>query len=74
MYKVGDTVQDLRRFVNKWDATLAGMASAPDDAVLRDIFLRQICPSQLLKYEIEVFDVELLSDHTRNPTIFFTNP
>ena len=54
--KVGDTVQDLRRFVNKWDATLAGMATSPEDAVLRDILLRQIRPSQLLKYYIEVFD------------------
>jgi len=48
---VGATVQDLRRFVNKWDATLAGMAT-----MLRDILLRQIRPSQLLKYDIEVFD------------------
>eukprot|EP00435_Cladocopium_sp_Y103_P035790 s3403_g9.t1 len=55
--KVGDTIQDLRRFVNKWDATLAGMASTPDDAVLRDSLLRQIrCSSQLLEYDIEVFD------------------
>ena len=54
--KVGDTVQDLRRFINKWDATLAGMAITPDDAVLRDILLRQIRPSQLLKYDIEMFD------------------
>ena len=53
---VGDTVQDLRRFVNKRDATLAGMATTPEDAVLRDILLRQIRPSQLLKYDIEAFD------------------
>ena len=53
---VGATVQDLRRFVNKWDATLAGMATTPEDAVLRDILLRQIRPSQLLKYDIEVCD------------------
>ena len=54
--KVGDTVQDLRSLVNKWDATLAGMATTPEDAVLGDIRLRQIRPSQLLKYDIEVFD------------------
>ena len=35
--KEGDTVQDLRRFVNKWDATLASMATTPEDVVLRDI-------------------------------------
>ena len=45
--KVRDIVQDLRRSVSKWDATLAG--------VLRDILLRQIRPTQLLKYDIEVF-------------------
>ena len=56
LVKVGDTVQDLRRFINKWDATLAGMASTPEEAVLRDNLLRQIRPSQLLKYDIEVFD------------------
>ena len=32
------------------------MATTPEDVVLRDIFLRQILPSQLLKYDIEVFD------------------
>ena len=32
------------------------MAVTPDDAVLRDILLRQIRPSQLLKYDIEMFD------------------
>ena len=32
------------------------MATTPEDAVLRDILLRQIRPSQLLKYDIEVFD------------------
>jgi len=53
--KVGDTVQDLRSFVNKWDATptLPGMATTPEDAVLGDILLRQIRPSQLLKYDID---------------------
>ena len=66
VYKVGDTVQDLRRFVNKWDATLAGMATAPDDAVLRDILLRQIRPSQLLKYDIEVFDRAAERSHEKS--------
>ena len=32
------------------------MATTPEEAVLRDILLRQIRPSQLLKYDIEVFD------------------
>ena len=32
------------------------MATTPEDAVLRDILLRKIRPSQLLKYDIEAFD------------------
>ena len=64
--KVGDSVQDLRRFVNKWDATLAGMASTPEDAVLRDILLRQIRPSNLLKYDIEVFDRASEKSHEKS--------
>ena len=34
----------------------SSMATTPEDAVLRDILLRQIRPSQLLKYDIEAFD------------------
>ena len=63
---MGDTVQDLRRFVNKWDATLAGMATTPEEAVLRDILLRQIRPSQLLKYDIEVFDRASKKSHEKS--------
>ena len=52
---VGATVQDLRRFVNKWDATLAGMATTPEDAVLRDILLRSVlvrCWNTTLRFVI----------------------
>ena len=44
----------------------AGMATAPDDAVLRDILLRQIRPSQLLKYDIEVFDRAAERSHEKS--------
>lgn len=54
--KVGDSIQDLKRFVKKWDATIAGMREPPEDYILRDILLRQIRSSLLLKYDIEVFD------------------
>ena len=64
--KAGDTVQDLRKFVNKWDATLAGMATTPEEAVLRDILLRQIRPSQLLKYDIEVFNRASEKSHEKS--------
>ena len=52
----GESVEDLRRFLNRWDATIAGMETPPDDLVLRDILLRQIRKCHLMKYDIEAFD------------------
>ena len=54
--RTGESVEDLRRFLNRWDATIAGMETPPDDLVLRDILLRQIRKCQLMKYDIEAFD------------------
>ena len=54
--KVGDDVQGLGRFVNKWDATLAGMATTSGAGGCAPRHSAQIRPSQLLKYDIEVFD------------------
>ena len=42
------------------------MAVTPDDAVLRDILLRQIRPSQLLKYDIEMFDRAREKSHEKS--------
>ena len=52
----GESVEDLRRFLNRWDATIAGMETPPDDLVLRGILLRQIRKCHLMKYDIEAFD------------------
>ena len=54
--RTGESVEDLRRFLNRWDATIAGMETPPDDLVLRDILLRQVRKCQLMKYDIEAFD------------------
>ena len=54
--RAGESVEDLRRFLNRWDATIAGMETPPDDLVLRDTLLRQIRKCQLMKYDIEEFD------------------
>ena len=54
--RTGDTVDDLKRLLNRWDATIAGMEPPPDDLVLRDILLRQIRKCHLMKYDIEAFD------------------
>jgi hypothetical protein len=54
--RTGESVEDLRRFLNRWDATIAGMETPPDDLVLRDTLLRQIRKCQLMKYDIEEFD------------------
>ena len=43
--KVGDTVQDLRRFVNRWDATLAGMATTPESVCCGTSFLGRSVPA-----------------------------
>ena len=64
--KVGDGIGDLRKFVNRWDATIAGMENPPDDYVLRDILLRQIRGSSLLKYDIEVFDRAREGSHEKS--------
>jgi hypothetical protein len=29
--RTGESVEDLRRFLNRWDATIAGMETPPDD-------------------------------------------
>jgi len=54
--RTGESVEDLRGFLNRWDATIAGMEAAPDDLVLRDFLLRQIRKCQLMKYDIAAFD------------------
>ena len=64
--KVGDTVADLKRFINRWDATIAGMPEPPHENVLRDILLRQIRTSAILRYDIDLFDRAKEGDHHRS--------
>ena len=64
--KVGDTVADLKRFINRWDATIAGMPEPPHENVLRDILLRQIRTSSILRYDIDLFDRAKEGDHHRS--------
>ena len=64
--KVGDTVADLKRFINRWDATIAGMPEPPHENVLRDILLRQIRTSTILRYDIDLFDRAKEGDHHRS--------
>ena len=40
--RTGENVEGFRRFLNRWDAMIAGMETLPDDLVLRDILLRKI--------------------------------
>ena len=49
-------MEDLRQFLFRWDATIAGTETPPDDLALRDILLRQIRECHLMKYDIEAFD------------------
>ena len=64
--KVGDTVADLKRFINRWDATIAGMPEPPHENVLRDILLRQIRTSSILRYDIDLFDRAKEGDRHRS--------
>ena len=48
--RTGDSADDLKRFLNRWDATIAGMETHPDDMVLKDILLRQVRKCHLMKY------------------------
>ena len=36
--RTGDPVDDPKRFLNLWDATMAGMETPPDDFVLQGHF------------------------------------
>lgn len=54
--RVGDTLQDIKRFINEWGATLAGKPTPPEDNILRDLFLRRICSVPSLKCDIYPFD------------------
>ena len=49
--RTGDSVDDFKRFLNRWDATIAGIETPPDDLVVR-----QIRKCHLLKYDVEAFD------------------
>ena len=64
--KVGDTVAELKRFINRWDATIAGMPEPPHENVLRDILLRQIRTSSILRYDIDLFDRAKEGDRHRS--------
>ena len=52
----GDTIEDLKRFINVWDRVLAGMNPVPEEASLRDIFMRQVRECPLIKLDIELYD------------------
>ena len=49
--RTGESVEDLRRFLNRWDATIAGMETPPDDLVLRDIFHDLFPPERVQRAE-----------------------
>ena len=71
--KIGDNIGDLRKFVNRWDATIAGMEEQPNDFVLRDILLRQVRGSSLMKYDIEVFDRAREGTHEKSYKFLHTS-
>ena len=61
--KAGDTLPDLKRFINRWDAVIAGMKQVPEESILRDVLLRQIRNSVLMKYDIDTYDRAKEGEH-----------
>ena len=61
----GDTIEDLKRFMNYWDRVLAGMNPIPEEASLRDIFMRQVRECPLIRLDIELYERATKTDTMR---------
>ena len=47
---------DLKSFLQNWDAVIAGMKRIPDENTLKDLFLRQLRKSRRMGYDLDVYD------------------
>ena len=61
----GDNIEDLKRFMNYWDRVLAGMNPIPEEASLRDIFMRQVRECPLIRLDIELYERATKTDTMR---------
>ena len=61
----GDTLDDLKRFISRWDSVIAGMSPVPEEASLRDIFMRQVRHCPLIHLDVEIYDRAKVDEKTK---------
>ena len=61
----GDTLDDLKRFISRWDSVIAGMSPVPEEASLRDIFMRQVRHCSLIHLDVEIHDRAKVDEKTK---------
>ena len=59
---------DLKSFLQNWDAVIAGMKRIPDENTLKDLFLRQLRKSRRMCYDLDVYDRSSDGSHQRSYT------
>ena len=57
---------DLKSFLQNWDAVIAGMKRIPDENSLKDLFLRQLRKSRRMSYDLDVYDRSSDGSHHRS--------
>ena len=57
---------DLKSFLQNWDAVIAGMKRIPDENTLKDLFLRQLRKSRRMSYDLDVYDRSSDGSHHRS--------
>ena len=57
---------DLKSFLQNWDAVIAGMKRIPDENTLKDLFLRQLRKSRRMGYDLDVYDRSADGSHHRS--------
>ena len=57
---------DLKSFLQNWDAVIAGMKRIPDENTLKDLFLRQLRKSRRMGYDLDVYDRSSDGSHHRS--------
>ena len=59
---------DLKSFLQNWDAVIAGKKRIPDENTLKDLFLRQLRKSRRMSYDLDVYDRSSDGSHQRSYT------
>ena len=57
---------DLKSFLQNWDAGIAGMKRIPDQNTLKDLFIRQLRKSRRMAFDLDVYDRSPEGSHQRS--------